>query len=39
MTTVLHDQDFYAWTQQQAQLLKSGQFFKALYGFQGLLLN
>jgi hypothetical protein len=28
MTTVLHGQDFYAWTQQQAQLLKSGQFFK-----------
>ncbi len=28
MTTVLHGQDFYAWTQQQAQLLKSRQFFK-----------
>jgi hypothetical protein len=28
MTTVLHGQDFYAWTQQQAQLLKSGQFFE-----------
>lgn len=28
MSAVLHHQDFYAWTQQQAQLLKSGQFFK-----------
>jgi hypothetical protein len=28
MTTVLHSHDFYAWTQQQAQFLKSGQFFK-----------
>lgn len=28
MTTVLHSQDFHEWTQQQAQLLKSGQLFK-----------
>ena len=25
MSAVLHHQDFYAWTQQQAQLLKNGQ--------------
>jgi hypothetical protein len=25
-TTTLYDQDFYAWTQQQAQLLRSGKF-------------
>ena len=24
----LHEQDFYAWTQQQAELLKAGQFLK-----------
>lgn len=24
----LHEQDFYAWTQQQAELLKAGQFFE-----------
>ena len=28
MSAVLHSQDFYAWTQQQAQLLKSGQLFE-----------
>lgn len=28
MTIALHEQDFYAWTQQQAELLKAGQFLK-----------
>lgn len=28
MMSVLHQQDFYAWTLQQAQILKSGQFAK-----------